>query len=241
MEYTNIKQSDKLVEMGLDIKTADLIWARSDKECDFQIQIKDTYLTRDSYSFRNGYIKPAWTTEALIKQLPLTINVKGADKVTDLECELYLHYTKGGCWHLAYLNEAFNGNTCYVDNNENLVELLVWALDWLFYNRYKESMEKEELKKALGKSWNYIEKSEKVLTNVVRKLAKDKGFKNYKEFDCAYAGDMSVIVSVGRLGDGAELTLEEMFDLTKKQIIDRLVNDSYLSEYSKERLIGLLK
>ena len=52
---------------------------------------------------------------------------------------------------------------------------------------------------------------------------------------------MSVIVSVGRLGDGAELTLEEMFDLTKKQIIDRLVNDSYLSEYNKERLIGLLK
>lgn len=40
-------------------------------------------------------------------------------------------------------------------------------------------------------------------------------------------------------GDDAELTLEEMFDLSKEEIINRLVDDSYT--FNEEYLKSLLK
>ena len=100
-------------------------------------------------------------------------------------------------------------------------------------------MTKEELNKAIGKSMDYLFKSEKVIEKAVQKLAKAKGFKNYKLFHCAYAGDMSLIVSIAQMCDAAELTLEEMFDLSKEDIVGRLVNDSYTS--NEEYLLTLLK
>lgn len=100
-------------------------------------------------------------------------------------------------------------------------------------------MTKEELNKAIGKSMDYLFKSEDVIEKAVQKLAKAKGFKNYKLFHCAYAGDLSLIVSIAKMGDAAELTLEEMFDLSKEEIINRLVDDSYT--FNEEYLKSLLK
>lgn len=100
-------------------------------------------------------------------------------------------------------------------------------------------MTKEELNKAICKSMDYLFKSEEVIEKAVRKLAKAKGFKNYKLFHCTYAGDLSPIVSIAKMGDAAELTLEEMFDLSKEEIINRLVDDSYT--LNEEYLKSLLK
>lgn len=100
-------------------------------------------------------------------------------------------------------------------------------------------MTREELNKAICKSMDYLFKSEEVIEKAVQKLAKAKGFKNYKLFHCAYAGDLSLIVSIAKMGDAAELTLEEMFDLSKEEIINRLVDDSYT--YNEEYLKSLLK
>lgn len=99
----------------------------------------------------------------------------------------------------------------------------------------------QELNKAIAKSADYIYKSQEIIIRVTRKLAKDKGFKNYRLFHCAYAGDMSLIVSIDKIGDVAELTLEEMFHLTKEEITNRLVNDSCLSDEKKTKIEELLQ
>ena len=102
-------------------------------------------------------------------------------------------------------------------------------------------MTEQELKKALARGLDYIDKADNLAKRTVRKLAKDKGFKNYKCFDAQYTGDFDILVNVNGFGGAAELSVVEMFDLTKEEIRDVFLNDSYINDETKTEIEKLLK
>lgn len=66
---TSIEQSKKLIELGLDVNTADFMWEYNpDKETYWN---KPTIIPIDDYIFVNDI--PAWSLAALIEQLPSDI------------------------------------------------------------------------------------------------------------------------------------------------------------------------
>lgn len=98
-----------------------------------------------------------------------------------------------------------------------------------------------ELKKALARGLEYIDKADNLAKRTVRKVAKDKGFKNYKLFDAQYTGDFDILVNFDGYCGAAELSVVEMFDLTKEEIRDVFLNDSYLNDEIKTQIEELLK
>lgn len=74
MEYTTLKQSKRLIELGVDPQTADMTYYRTSSTLNgiynwnallgLDSSIKDNLL-----SFRHGYIFPCWSTNALMELL----------------------------------------------------------------------------------------------------------------------------------------------------------------------------
>lgn len=70
---TSIEQSKKLIELGIDVNTADFMWEYNpDKETYWN---KPTIIPIDDYIFVNDI--PAWSLSALLSILPLHIIVNG--------------------------------------------------------------------------------------------------------------------------------------------------------------------
>lgn len=74
--YTDVEQSKRLMELGLDPQTADMYWATSTSEITGgQYWIAKTgqnpAIRMNLYSFRNGYELPCWSFAALFALLPI--------------------------------------------------------------------------------------------------------------------------------------------------------------------------
>lgn len=77
---TGIMQSKKLIELGIDVSTADFTWLMKDcggydllkKEdgTDYRLDYGGINTETNAFSYRNGYMIPAWSVTALLKLAP---------------------------------------------------------------------------------------------------------------------------------------------------------------------------
>ena len=130
MDCTDLKQSKELIELGLKVESADLVWCRdNDKSEDWKLRIKDWNVNTDMFSFRNGLVRPAWSAEALLMEIPETIKVK------DVCFNFSLSY-KEGYLYAAYRDETFD-TIMYRGRWKSLVCMLTDIMKWLLKNKYK--------------------------------------------------------------------------------------------------------
>jgi len=75
---TTIEQSKKLIELGINIDTADMTWEKVAKSLteDFYWKLTvglDSAIKGNLFSYRNGHVTPAWSLSALIELMPIKI------------------------------------------------------------------------------------------------------------------------------------------------------------------------
>ena len=72
---TNIKQSMRLIELGLDPTSADMTYKQvahnPSGKFEFELEVGlDVAIKNNLFSYRNGYVIPAWSLPALLKLMP---------------------------------------------------------------------------------------------------------------------------------------------------------------------------
>ena len=78
MQYTTIEQSKRLVELGLDLNTADMTYCAITEGARNKMIIKDwkvsigldAAIKNNLFSYREGYMYPAWSLDALLQVIP---------------------------------------------------------------------------------------------------------------------------------------------------------------------------
>lgn len=78
MQYTTKEQGRRLVELGLDLNTADMTYCAITEGVRNKMIIKDweisiglnTAIKNNLFSYREGYMYPAWSLDALLKVIP---------------------------------------------------------------------------------------------------------------------------------------------------------------------------
>lgn len=80
MNYTTIEQSKKLVELGLDPKTADMYYkqeiGRKDDMPYYTVEVGHSFsIEQNLFSFRNGLEIPCWSLGALTNLMPDTLSI----------------------------------------------------------------------------------------------------------------------------------------------------------------------
>ena len=129
MDCTDLKQSKELVELGLKVESADLVWCIVESG-EFELRLKDYTITKDTFSYRYGLSIPAWSAEALLSQIPVTIKVKDV-------CFNFNLSHKEGYWYAAYMDEVFEC-CAFRGKWKSLVCMLTSIMKWLLENKYKE-------------------------------------------------------------------------------------------------------
>lgn len=131
---TSPSQSQRLIACGVDPKTADMVWL-----CRGQFN-------PPILSFNEGCNRaiqevgdiPAYSLSRLLDIVPAFIS-DGDDR--DNEYVFQLDKGKkhdGSCvWELAYYDPIVKNNYLYYDNNSNLIEACVKAIEWLTKNNYQ--------------------------------------------------------------------------------------------------------
>ena len=125
--YTTIEQSKKLIELGLDPKTADMYYEQEiGRKTDmpyYAVKVgKSLAIEQNLFSFRNGYEIPCWSLGALIDLMPLNI--------LDKENVLQPRQIVG--------NDVYYDNICYFNNIYGLFNNVVECILWLLKNEYIE-------------------------------------------------------------------------------------------------------
>lgn len=77
MRYTTPEQSKKLIEVGVDPKSADMFYERFSLNDVVDSRLihmgKSPVVVHNLFSYRKGYVIPAWSTDALWEMLPKKI------------------------------------------------------------------------------------------------------------------------------------------------------------------------
>lgn len=127
MIATNIQQSQHLLRLGLDPKSADMWWSNRFVYWNPTPMIGVATEQNQLYTFKWCEMDvPAWSLSALLKVMPSFIDYKGQ--------KLRLTIEKAGIWNVFYLgtehrlNEIwFNGE--YGDPVEPAYEMVCWLLE----------------------------------------------------------------------------------------------------------------
>ncbi len=96
---TSIEQSKKLIELGLDVYTADMKWFISLDEYSieeisvFKQLVEFNLFAYDDIDWDNTHFIPAWTISALLNIIP-NWTMNKTDKI-NLTCNLYYHCEVG--------------------------------------------------------------------------------------------------------------------------------------------------
>ena len=121
MIATTIEQSKHLLELGLDPKTADITYEGT------QLKVGlDNAITGNLFSFRNGYVIPAWSLSALLEVMPSNIG--------DYDLYITKHkYVDGGHGYNVEYNRGFTISVLNKGTNRDLVtaafEMVCWLLE----------------------------------------------------------------------------------------------------------------
>lgn len=101
MNYTNIEQSKKLVELGLNPLTSDMSYSYDFDDSRYVITttpVKNWIVPKYAESTKIKQVLPCWSFEALLKVMPISI-----EEVKDHKVDLILGHPKDK-WCLAYFD-----------------------------------------------------------------------------------------------------------------------------------------
>lgn len=84
---TSIEQSQKLIELGIDVSTADMFWWHNTEEKRYEASLND-------YAFICDWDIPAWSLSALLSVLPSVIKRNGK--------RMFLTMEKAGAYNIYY-------------------------------------------------------------------------------------------------------------------------------------------
>ena len=132
MNYTSIKQSKKLLELGLNPESADM-WYNIDIVDKFGI---DSYNDKPSFeNYQFGDI-PCWTTDALISMMPPYFFEweRGIDLI------MYPSLDKKKGWNLAYMpnniNDMQKDKFRQITHGDTPLKAAYTMMIWLLENNY---------------------------------------------------------------------------------------------------------
>lgn len=123
---TDLKQSKKLIELGLNPKTADMYWEASDPDGSHYTLGAGEHLaiTNNLFSFREGLVVPAWSLSALLDIMPQHIDQSvgwqkfGLDKGWD-----------GGIYQVYYENQNSFVEQKAGEAVDAAYEMVCWLLE----------------------------------------------------------------------------------------------------------------
>ncbi len=132
---TTREQSARLLQCGVDPKTADMVWTHFDSDGE-QYERLDV-MSEDAYEVSSLKPFPAWSLSALLELLPKEIKV---DESPYDEVQKYglLIYPFMSGWQIDYQyceNDECQCLKCIYDTD--LIEACVKAIEWLTANNYK--------------------------------------------------------------------------------------------------------
>lgn len=111
---TSLEQSQKLIELGIDVNTADMYWAAN-------IVIAEPYITKTEYEKLIPAYKgsvPVWSLSALFKMLPYSARLERGH-CTELSRITLLNELKSSKWHIDPIDAAFE-IVCWLLENKML-------------------------------------------------------------------------------------------------------------------------
>jgi hypothetical protein len=125
---TNIDQSKKLVELGIDVKTADMYWWDSSKR--YYIEAMDD----GDFNEAEGHI-PAWSLSALLNLMPSYL----FEFERGIDLNIYPDLNGKG-WHCIYMpNNIYNmpkDKFRQITSNDNPLDAAYEMVVWLLENNY---------------------------------------------------------------------------------------------------------
>ena len=130
---TSIDQSKKLIELGIDVKTADMFWSLNP-----EVLVPSEYMTEDNCIPCVDAI-PAWSLSALLGILPDEIST-GEGYQNKYEIKIRRHY--GGnnitLYQIAYSNDKGSGGAWHdmisTSEQEKFVDVCYEMICWLKEN-----------------------------------------------------------------------------------------------------------
>jgi hypothetical protein len=135
--YTTIAQSKKLVELGLNPDTADMLWEKHNCE--------NSYVTVIPYTTKGksigAHILPCWSLGALIDLLPASIQTgKGIQNQYEIDIRKYYAGNKLCLYQIAYGNNKGLSREWHdminTAERENLIDAVLDMICWLLENDY---------------------------------------------------------------------------------------------------------
>ena len=126
MNYTSIEQSKKLIELGLNIETADM---RYEKECKEAILGFNTVAYEYSKGYSVPYI-PCWSIGALMEMMP---NINDDDEIAN-PC---LVKSSGEEYYVTYttLTKEILSSDIYANPVDACYEMVVWLLNHCYIKK----------------------------------------------------------------------------------------------------------
>ena len=104
MIATTIEQSKRLLELGLDPKTADMIWRYVTSGC-YRLEV----LHKELFEGTNEKDIPAWSLTALLEVMPITITKDGMEhKLKVFPSGLFSTHSDTSKWTLQYCGRDYS-------------------------------------------------------------------------------------------------------------------------------------
>lgn len=130
MVSTNIEQSKKLVEFGLDINTADMVylyWINSKTK---QEGIDDIPTIREELPIQKADI-PAWSLSALLKNLPNTVGKYSLSLYPNIESKWCCSYRD-----MYHYNEKFGHSDLVHFVDDEPINAVFKMVEYVFVNKF---------------------------------------------------------------------------------------------------------
>lgn len=132
---TTREQSLRLLQCGVDPKTADMVWTHFESD-DEQYERLDV-MSEDAYEVSSLKPVPAWSLSALLPMLPYKIEID-EDPYAEIQEYGLLIYPFMGGWQVDYQyceNDECHCLKCI--HSTGIIEACVQTIEWLTANNYK--------------------------------------------------------------------------------------------------------
>jgi hypothetical protein len=137
--YTDIEQSKKLVDLGLDPNTADMTWGEEldniTKKLEWKVTVNLNVAIKDNlFSYRKGYVIPCWSVGALMEILPSAIESNG-----HYYCLKFGKLANETEWYVSY---EWEGWTAKIMKGKLMDNAIYDMIIWLLKNNYINTVNK---------------------------------------------------------------------------------------------------
>ena len=128
---TSIEQSKKLIELGINVNTADMYW---EYDYDMYIQREYKYYPRVMDEQFDDTCVPAWSLSALLKLMPPYL----FEFERGIDLNIYPNLNGKG-WHCSYMPNAVenmkNDKFKQITNGDNPIDAAFEMVCWLLENK----------------------------------------------------------------------------------------------------------